>query len=76
MAKRNQLREEKGKRTLFLGPFQPELETAFLEWVRGNKERKSPSSLSAPVRSDRSNQTKFEPKSDPIDLTIFHSIEK
>lgn len=28
----------KGNRTLFLGPFQPELETAFLAWVRGKKE--------------------------------------
>jgi ATP-dependent helicase/DNAse subunit B len=39
MAKRNQAQEEKGKLTLFLGPFQPELEDAFLERVRTKKEK-------------------------------------
>jgi ATP-dependent helicase/nuclease subunit B len=37
MAKRNQTREEKGELTLFLGPFQPELEEAFFVWVRARK---------------------------------------
>jgi len=39
MAKRNQAKEEKGRLTLFLGPFQPELEDAFLELVRTKKEK-------------------------------------
>jgi ATP-dependent helicase/DNAse subunit B len=39
MAKRNQPDEEKGKHTLFLGPFQPELEEAFFLWVRTKKEK-------------------------------------
>jgi ATP-dependent helicase/nuclease subunit B len=39
MAKRNQLPEEKGKLTLFLGPFQPELEKAFFDLVGARKER-------------------------------------
>jgi hypothetical protein len=39
MAKRNQAKEEKGRLTLFLGPFQPELEDAFLERVRTKKEK-------------------------------------
>jgi hypothetical protein len=39
MAKHNQTREPKGKLTLFLGPFQPELEEAFFLWVRKKKEK-------------------------------------
>jgi ATP-dependent helicase/nuclease subunit B len=39
MAKRNQAEKEKGNFTLFLGPFQPGLENAFLAWVRGKKEK-------------------------------------
>jgi ATP-dependent helicase/DNAse subunit B len=39
MAKHNQAREPKGKLTLFLGPFQPELEEAFFLWVREKKEK-------------------------------------
>ncbi|HXZ36352.1 MAG TPA: hypothetical protein VEL68_10065, partial [Thermodesulfobacteriota bacterium] len=39
MAKHNQGREPKGKLTLFLGPFQPELEEAFSLWVRERKEK-------------------------------------
>ncbi|HXZ36311.1 MAG TPA: PD-(D/E)XK nuclease family protein [Thermodesulfobacteriota bacterium] len=39
MAKYNQAREPKGKPTLFLGPFQPELEEAFFLWVREKKEK-------------------------------------
>ena len=39
MAKRNQPDPEKGKHTLFLGPFQPELEEAFFLWGRAKKEK-------------------------------------
>ena len=37
MAKRNQTGEEKGKHTLFLGPFQPDLEEVLFAWVRAGK---------------------------------------
>jgi len=39
MAKHNQAREAKGELTLFLGPFQPELEKAFFLWVRAKREK-------------------------------------
>jgi ATP-dependent helicase/nuclease subunit B len=39
VSNQNPLQEEKVTRTLFLGPFQPELEKAFFEWVKSMKER-------------------------------------
>jgi ATP-dependent helicase/nuclease subunit B len=39
VAQQNPSKEEKVTPTLFLGPFQPELEKAFFEWVRSRKER-------------------------------------